>query len=102
MIDNAGARLEKEKINLLPVCFSKNYQLNAELFIATWSLSESSKSVQDYVNSHNFFGAKHFLLSFQKSGKKLPYAGRLGEIARCRGAVIQSIKFLPGNYYAFK
>lgn len=102
MLTNPENEIEKGKINILPLGFLKNRELSAELFIATWSLSESSKYAQDYVDSHNFFEAKHLLLSYQKSGQGLPDAGRVGEIAKRRGAIIHPIEFLPGNYYAFK
>lgn len=102
LIGDMGTKLKHGKINLLPLCFLKNYQLSANLFISTWSLSESSKSAQDYVDSHNFFDAKHLLLGYQKSGPALPYAGQTGEMAKKRGAIIYPIEFLPGNYYAFK
>ena len=102
MLTNPKNEIEKGKINILPLSFLKNRELNAELFIATWSLSESSRYAQDYVVSQNFFGAKHLLLSYQKSGQGLPDAGRVGEIAKNRGAVIFPINFLPGSYYAFK
>ena len=33
-------KIEKGKINLLPISFLKDYELRTDLFIATWSLSE--------------------------------------------------------------
>lgn len=102
ILHSIESRIEREKINLLPVCFLKCHDLNADVFIATWSLSESSKSAQDYVSSLNFFDAKHLLLAYQESSHQLPDAGRLGDIAVTHGAVIEPIEFLPGNYYAFK
>jgi hypothetical protein len=80
----------------------KNYNLKGNFFIATWSLSESSKYAQDYVSSLNFFGAKHLLIAHQESSRELPHASRIREIAITQGAIIVPIKFLPGNYYAFK
>lgn len=102
ILKNTTEEIKEGKINLLPVCFLKNYNLKGDLFIATWSLSESSRYAQDYVENHKFFGAKHFLFGYQKGGKELPYADRLGEIALKQGGVIYPIKFLPGCYYAFK
>jgi hypothetical protein len=80
----------------------KNYNLKVDLFIATWSLSESSKYAQDYVNSLNFFDTKHLLIAYQESSREFPHASRIREIAITQGATIIPIKFLPGNYYAFK
>ena len=96
--------IQYNKINILPLCFLKNHNLNSDLFIATWSLSESSKYSQDFVVSHNFFDSKHMLMAYQDSSEKLPDANRIGKIAKKMGAVIERIDFLPGsgNYYIFK
>ena len=102
LLDNINKKIKKGKINLLPVCFLRYYDLNADIFIATWSLNESSKYAQDYVGSLNFFNAKHLLLAYHKISQKLPDSGRIGEIAKVHGAVIIPIEFLPGHYYALK
>jgi len=90
------------KVNLLPVCFVSRYNITADLFISTWGLSESSVYTQDYVIASNWFRAKHILLAYQDSCKELPYADRIGKLAEGSGAVIEDIKFLPGNHYAFR
>lgn len=96
--------IQSNKINILPLCFLKNHNLNSDLFIATWSLSESSVYSQDFVVLHNFFDSKHMLMAYQDSSEKLPDANRIGKIAKKMGAVIERIDFLPGsgNYYIFK
>lgn len=104
ILRNPGSRIEKGKVNLLPVFFlkKKEKELSADVFIATWSLSESSRFAQDYVDSLNFFNSKHLLLAFQDSSHKLPNATRLGRLAEKRGARVETINFLPGNYYALR
>lgn len=96
--------IQSKKINILPLCFIENNIHKTDLFIAEWSLSESSQYSQDYVESCNFFESKHFLLAYQESSDKVPLAGRVGAIAEKKGAKIKRIDFLPGssNYYAFK
>ena len=103
-ITEPGQDIKSNKINLLPICFLENYDLKGKLFIAEWSLSESSKYSQDYVESCNFFESKHLLLAYQESSDRVPYANRVGTIAEKKGAEIERIDFLPGsgNYYAFK
>lgn len=90
------------KINILPLSFLGNQNIQADMFIATWSLSESSKFAQEYVGSLNFFDSKHLLLAFQKSSPTLPNADHLGYIAKRSGAGVEGIDFLPNNYYAFR
>lgn len=90
------------KINLMPVCFVADHKINADLFISTWALSESSGYSQEYVINHKWFNAKHILLAYQNSCSKFPDAERTGKIAADDGAIIEDIEFLPGNYYAFR
>jgi hypothetical protein len=89
------------KINILPLSFINEQRIKSDIFIATWSLSESSRFAQDYVESTNFFDSRHILLAFQKSSRLLPDADYLGEIAKKRKLNIEAIDFLPNNYYAF-
>ena len=102
ILRNSEESIYKGKINLLPVCFSESIDLYADLFIATWSLSESSKYAQDYVKSEKFFNAEHLLIAYQDRNDDLPDADRVGSIAENFGAIIKDIDFLPGNHYAFK
>jgi hypothetical protein len=90
------------QINLVPIALLKKLNLNADLFVSTWGLSESAKEAQDFVKEKDWFNAKHLLIGFQDSIKKLRYASRLGEIAAKDGATIIDIDFIPNNHYAFK
>jgi len=89
-------------INLVPLCLLDYHKFDVDLFISTWGLSESSLFSMDYVVFHGWFKAEHILLAYQGSNKSSPDADRLGRIAADTGAAIEEIKFLPGNYYAFK
>lgn len=89
------------KINLLPISLVDHQTINADLFISTWALSESSVYSQDYAVNHNWFNSKHLLLAYHDSHDTLPNSGRLGELAMSAGAVIDDVKLLPGNHYAF-
>lgn len=93
-------QIQKGKINILPVCFLKEHELKADLFISTWALSESSKYSQDYVIARKWFDARHILLAYQDNCREFPDAERIGKIARNVGAVIEDIEFLAGNHYA--
>jgi putative sugar O-methyltransferase len=102
LLQNSTDMIQSKKINLLPVCFVEDHKINADLFLSTWALSESSKYSQDYVVSHDWFEAKHILLAYQESSDKLPEAGRVGKLAVDSGAVIEDIEFLRGSHYAFR
>lgn len=100
MITEAAMQITSGKINILPLNFLEQHNLKCELFVATWSLSESSVVAQDYVSYHDFFGADRLLLAFQDSSEKFPNADRIGKLAVKRGARIEPIDYLPGHYYA--
>lgn len=59
--------IKKGKINYVPLTLSKflSPQFNADLFIATWSLSESNDKTVNLVDSANFFNAKHLLYGYR-------------------------------------
>ncbi len=90
------------KINLVPLCFVDEVAVEADLFVSTWALSESSRFAQDYVRDRSWFNAKHLLLAYQESSGKFPDAGRIGPVAQAVGAVTEEIDFLPNNRYAFR
>lgn len=92
----------KGKINLVPLALLESTKIKGDLFVSTWGLSESAKEAQDYVIKHKWFNAKHILIGFQDSYKDLPYAERLGQIAKKDGAKIYDIDFIPKNHYAIK
>lgn len=98
---NSNNKIIKNKINLLSLPFLENHKLNADLFISTWGLSESSKFSQDYVLEENWFNAKHLLLAYQDNPAGLFNPSRIGELARDKGAIVEDMEFLPGNHYAF-
>ena len=90
------------KINILPLTFLSAYKGNADLFLSTWALCESSKFSMGYVARRRWFGAKHLLLAYQRSDERLPDADYVGKLAKKDNATIVPVDFLPDNYYAFK
>lgn len=101
LIQSPQEKIEKGKINILPVGYVQKYKIQADLFISTWALSESSKFSQDLVIKRKWFGAKNILLAYQEPSGSIPYADRINSYAALRGAKIGQIEFLPGNFYAF-
>lgn len=102
LLQSSADTIHAQKINLLPVCFVGDHKINADLFVSTWALSESSRCSQDYVVNRDWFNAKNILLAYQDNNDKLPEAGRVGKLAADFGAVIEDIEFLRGNHYAFR
>lgn len=102
LIQNSNDKIEPLKINLLPVCFIEKYELQANLFISTWALSESSKGSQDFVAQSKWFNSEHVLLAYSIGGTKYPDAKILEKYAKEMNLTIESIGFLKGRYYAMK
>lgn len=104
LINEPNQSIAVGKINLLPLNFLENCLINnVDLFISTWALSECSDFAQDYILTHQWFNAKHFLLAYHLAvGEAFPFASRVGEIAASGGATTVDIDFLPGNQYAFR
>ena len=103
LIDDPNKDIQSEKINLLPIPFIKEYEINADLFISTWALSESSVFSQDFVINKNWFNAKNLLIAYQDSDEEfLPNADRIARMGTKTGAKIEDIDFLPGNHYLFR
>jgi len=102
IITDTAMQVADGKINILPLSLVEQHRPACELFVSTWALSESSRVAQDYVSDNDFFGAGRLLLAFQDSCKTWPNADRVGKLADKRGAKIERIDFLPGNYYALR
>lgn len=102
LLRKKGDKIQKGKINLVPLALLDSTNIKGDLFVSTWGLSESAREAQDYVVKHGWFNAEHLLIGFQDSHKDLPYASRLGELAKKDGAKIIDISFIPNNHYAIK
>ena len=95
-------KIEKGKINIVPLSMLRSISIHGDLFVSTWALSESSKYSQDYVVGSKWFGAKHLLLAFQKSNENLPFADKIKILAKKDKATVFPIEHISGSYYAFK
>lgn len=102
LIKNKKDIIEKGKINILPLCFIEEFDLNVDLFISTWALNESSVYSQEYVKNKNFFNAKNFLIAIGEQIKRIPNSHYLIDFYKKYGFLIQDIKFINGSRYIFK
>lgn len=98
---NKKDKIQKNKINILPVGLAKIKKLKCDLFISLWALSESPPSLQNYVAGENWFGAKHILLGYQLSNKSFPNAGRIERLVMREHPKIEDVRFVPGSRYVF-
>ena len=94
--------IKKGEINIIPICFLDSHNVSADVFISTWTLSESSVFSQNYVLKRKWFDAKHLLIGYHENTPTLPASEHVAAIAKQSGAKIETIDFVPGNFYAFK
>ncbi len=101
IIASTNGRIEKNKVNILPICFLEKFKLKSDFFISTWALSESSKYSQDYVKNKNYFGADNLLLAYSKGDKNFPRIIDLEKDLLKKGAIIEKIKYLSKRAESF-
>jgi len=94
-------KIEEGKINILPVCFLEDFRLDADLFISTWALSESSKYSQKHVMENNYFGAKNILLAYSDGSKEFPRIVEIEKDLLGKGAIREKINYLPRRARGF-
>jgi hypothetical protein len=102
LITKPNQEIVKGKITVIPVGLLKYYQnIRGDLFISTWGLSESAKYAQDYVVSHNWFGAKHIMLGYQQKSTNLPHAEYPAYLIEKRGGKKEELSLPPHNFLAW-
>ena len=74
IMDNNNNNIIEGKINLCPINIVKDINFNPfDLFIATWSLSESNKKTNDIIlNELNLFDSKNILYGYRDYGNEKP------------------------------
>jgi len=90
-------------INLIPVGLLDKVELtiNCDIFLAMWSLSESSVVSVDYLNRNNFFNANKLFLGYHgyKDGD-LPSGNILFELIKQYNNTTIEASFVSGHYYS--
>lgn len=88
---------------IVPVSLARELEVEVDLCISTWAISECSSFAQDYVSGkRNWYGAERLLLAFQASNEQLPNAGRLDAISRDAGCAVMPVEVIDDNFYAFR
>ena len=104
LLDAPGTAPKVGCINLLPVGLLDHYTIEADTFVSTWALSESTAHAQRYVVDRQWFGAKRVLLGYQKNDVHRddfvePQALEAG--LQAKGGQVLPFPFAPDNYYGF-
>jgi glycosyltransferase involved in cell wall biosynthesis len=89
------------KFNIIPLHLLSKSLPKPDLFIATWSLSESTKETQEIVYKSKFFNSKHLLIAYQDSTNDFTHASYISVLAKKLGATVSETPYAPNNYYAF-
>ena len=82
------------RINLMPVAFIDRSDLDADIFVSTWALSESIALAQRTIINHEWYRAKHLLLAFQRSSPNFPYAESFRDAAILRGGKVRELPYM--------
>jgi hypothetical protein len=102
-ITNPEQSIKSGHIAIIPVGLIERINIpQADLFISTWALSESSRTAQDFVAQSNWFEAHHLLIGYQERNEQLPDSDYLGVLAQRDGATILPITHLKRQFYAFR
>lgn len=102
-LTNPEQNIQSGHIVIIPVGLIDAISVpQADLFISTWALSESSRAAQDFVAHSNWFGARHLLIGYQERNEQLPDSDYLGVLAQRDGATILPIAHLKRQFYAFR
>lgn len=104
LVSAPGTTLVPGKINLLPVSLLEEHRLEADLFLSTWALSESSRHAQEYVCEREWFGARRLLLGYQKDDihrDEFVDPVVLERGAAAVGGCLKPFPFGDGQHYAF-
>ncbi len=105
LIDSEEGSILKNKINIIPlnrVIMEKLSIPQADLFLSTWALSESSAVSQEFVESKDYFGAKYLLIAHQEKSENVPNPENItNHLKNFQTVYHQKIPLLKNNYYLF-
>lgn len=103
LVVNEKQDVKHHAINLIPLCFASSVQIEAEMLISTFALTETNRATIDFIINHKMFGAQHFLFAYQTQNALIPQGRILGEdIARVTGSKIMKMGREDASYYAFR
>lgn len=97
---NVGS-IKEGKINLIPIGLIDELNISTDMFVATWSISESTDIAQKYLLDKKVYNANQFLMAHQGASGVFPFADNLKKLINQKNIYEEEIPFLPGNFYMF-
>jgi len=97
---NVGS-VKQGKINLMPIGLIDELNIDTDMFVATWSISESTDAAQQYLIGKEVYRANQFLMAHQGASGVFPFADNLKQLINQDNIIEEEIPFLKGNYYLF-
>ena len=90
------------KINVMPVSLVGSIGIKPDLFIATWSLSETPSAMQDAVERVGWLRAERLLVAWHRNSAQFPDAERLRVLLPPDTRVVEMEGYYPGNFYGLR
>ena len=81
------------KVNVVPIGLAADLRVEADLFVTTWALNESSPAAQDHVVGRDWFGAESLLVAMNDGDPFVPRVLAAGATAWPLGP------WMPGQQY---
>jgi hypothetical protein len=100
LIEESDKPIVEGMINILPCGMLQDYSFTGDLFIALWSLSESSQEAQQMVLDRDWFGAPHILFSYQLLDERFPTSPWLADQLRATRENVYTDQIAPFAAYA--
>lgn len=104
LITKPDMEIELGAINIVPVALAGHMEFDApDVFVATWSLSESNRQSQDFVaGERDWFRANRLLLAYQPKCPEFPLAEEMVDMIPSRYKQInKEVVPVPPNRYCF-
>jgi hypothetical protein len=84
--------IKKGVVNIVSLNHIESLSFDADMFLSTWALNESTEACGEYVKKRNWFGAEQFLLAYLHGSYNVPLIESIG------GKIVD-VDFLPPNKY---
>lgn len=97
-----GQRPRPGSILLVPPALAPSLDIEADLLVSLWGMSEMTRAGQDAIVGTGWLGARHLLLAFQRSESHLPRAERVGALVRDEGGVVEPLGVVSQSAYGFR
>jgi hypothetical protein len=87
---------------IVPPGLAQTLDVDADLFVSLWAMSESTRTGQDAIVRARWFGAPALLTAFQHRGAGVPDSARVGRLIEDAGGHLYPIALPGGSSYGFR